>query len=205
MIGSRFGRLVVIETMSSHNKKHLLARCVCDCGNIKTIRLSRLKSGDTKSCGCLRKEHMAKVSTRHGLSTVNGKETRLHRIWANMKDRCLLGSHFAYKNYGGRGICVCDEWLDYLSFHDWAMSNGYKSNLTIERKDNDGNYDPSNCCWVEKCQQGRNQRTTKLDGVKVKRIKEYLSVGIRRQEIADQFHVSKSHINNIASGHRWNF
>lgn len=90
---------------------------------------------------------------KHGMSG-----TRLHRIWTEMKTRCLNQNDCHYKWYGARGISVCDEWLDFVPFSEWALSNGYKDDLTIDRIDNDGNYEPSNCRWITQSEQCKNHR-----------------------------------------------
>lgn len=89
----------------------------------------------------------------HGMS-----DTRLHRIWQQMRRRCYSESCPDYPRYGGRGISVCDDWEQFLPFHDWALGNGYKAHLTIDRRDNNGNYDPDNCQWITRAQQNRNRR-----------------------------------------------
>ena len=161
-IGQRFGRLTVIgfrEVTASwgHGVGWDLQ---CDCGNvIYGRRPSMVKSGDITSCGCAKEEqnihNLGEKRRTHGKTN-----TRLYGIWSHMKSRCYLESEPAYPNYGGRGITVCDEWHDFQNFYDWAMANGYKSNLTIERINVDGNYCPENCKWIPKEKQAQNKRTT---------------------------------------------
>ena len=129
LTGQRFGRLTVLECVERGKKTKWL--CQCDCGN-KTITLvSSLKSGSTKSCGCLHKESMKKIcgwNRTHGESTSTGN-TRLHGVWTAMKSRIYNPNNKKYPCYGGRGITMCDEWKnDYLSFKKWAMENGYNPN-----------------------------------------------------------------------------
>ena len=117
-----------------------------------------MKSGVTLSCGCYHKEVTGKIRRTHG-----GTGTRLHSIWQNMKARCYRESAREYENYGGRGITICDEWRnDYKAFHDWAVENGYADNLTIDRKNVNGNYEPSNCRWITNEEQQRNKRNNSI-------------------------------------------
>lgn len=154
----RFGRLTAIEPATSLNGKTRW-RCVCDCGNEKVIRASDLRSGRINSCGCLRREVTSMRARNHGLSTdAYGNKPRLYRIWKQMRQRCLNPNDTAYPRYGGRGVTICPEWSDYKSFHDWAVANGYEDRLSIDRRDNDGDYNPTNCRWADNYQQGRNKR-----------------------------------------------
>ena len=143
LTGQRFGMLVAVRDVGKKNRAYIW-ECVCDCGNTLHVRGAVLSNGHTKSCGCLRKEGPRKPSYSHGLS-----KTRLYRIWSNMKSRCLNPKVHNYKHYGGKGVSVCDEWLqNFKAFYDWAIASGYKDDLTIDRKDSDGNYCPENCCWI---------------------------------------------------------
>ena len=113
-----------------------------------------IKSGNTKSCGCYRKKVSSELNKTHGLGY-----TRLYNIWGNMKKRTTDINVTAYNDYGGRGITICEEWKnDFMSFYNWAMSNGYSDELSIDRIDNDGNYCPENCRWTTPTIQSRNQR-----------------------------------------------
>lgn len=133
--------------------------CKCDCGKEIITRGSSLRNGSSKSCGCARIEAV-KHNTTHALSKdENGNKSRLYGIWLNMKTRCLNPNTPKFKNHGGRGISIFDGWkMDYVEFHNWAMSHGYKDTLTLERKDNDGNYTPSNCTWATYHEQNINTR-----------------------------------------------
>jgi hypothetical protein len=150
VIGKRFGRLVVLEKLNTKSHGSTIHKCICDCGNIKNVPLSYLKSEHTRSCGCLSLE----AHTSHGLS-----RTRLYGIHQSMLKRCFSSNSFAYKDYGGRGITVCDEWKnDFQTFYNWAVNNGYSDELTIDRIDVNGNYEPSNCRWITKGEQSKNTR-----------------------------------------------
>lgn len=157
LTNQKFGRLLVVKRMGSDKFKHSIWLCKCDCGNIKIIASNHLKRGNTKSCGCLAKEILSKRMSRHNM---NG--TRINRIWLRMKNRCNNKNDEHYKNYGERGIKVCNEWNDkengFMNFYNWAMQNGYKSDLTIDRIDVNGNYEPNNCRWITMFDQQSNKR-----------------------------------------------
>lgn len=149
--GKRFNDLVVIERVENASGGVVRWKCLCDCGNTTIVRGSNLKNGNVKSCGC-------RVYKSHN-ATHNMSKTRIYREWAAIKSRCYNKNLKSYKDYGGRGIKVCNEWLNsFESFKEWAYSNGYEDNLTIERKDIDGDYCPSNCTWIPFREQQRNRR-----------------------------------------------
>ena len=155
LTGKTFNRLTVIKR-AEIEKKEVYYLCKCTCGNEKIIRGKDLKYNKIKSCGCLNKEKTIERNTKHSL-----RHTRIYRIWLLMKNRCLNSKYHLFKNYGGRGITVCNEWKnDFVKFYDWSMNNGYNDTLTIDRIDVNGNYEPSNCRWATKLQQQRN--TTRL-------------------------------------------
>ena len=164
LTGKRFGRLNVLKNIGfkHYGKKRVrkvpLFLCQCDCGSVCECSETVLVKGYAKSCGCLKREILNEEKTTHKLSN-----TKLYRVWSSMKDRCYREECKSYKNYGGRGICVCDEWKnDFKAFHDWAIANGYRDGLTIERKDVNGNYEPGNCCWIPKSEQSKNRRNVHL-------------------------------------------
>lgn len=151
LIGQKFGRLTVISKSSEKTSNKIKWCCLCDCGNTVVVTGQDLKSGNTKSCGCLRKEVTSKRAKKHGM-----KRTKLYYVWTSMKNRCTNPKVYAYSRYGGRGIRVCDEWQTFPPFLDWAMKSGYKEGLSLDRIDNDGDYKPSNCRWATKEEQSEN-------------------------------------------------
>lgn len=153
MIGEKYGKLTVLKLDKERSGKRKYYICQCDCGNLKSVRDDCLKSGNTKSCGCLIKE-INSSKTQH-------TKEKLYYVWAGMKSRCNNPNANGYEDYGGRGITVCDEWNgehDYINFKIWAMNNGYEEGLSIDRIDVNGNYEPNNCRWVTQKIQTRNMR-----------------------------------------------
>lgn len=160
LIGRKFGRLTVIEKSKQRNGKNPIWLCVCDCGKEREIIQENLLNGHTKSCGCLSSRRTIGTRTlTHGAS-----ETRLYYVWRSMKARCQNPKVESYPYYGGRGIKVCDEWKEnFQAFQKWAFSTGYQSDApfgecTIDRKNVDGDYEPSNCRWVSLEVQAQNKR-----------------------------------------------
>lgn len=164
LTGQRFGRLVVVGRAGSDKHYHTKWKCRCDCGKETIVQGTSLESGNTKSCSCLKDETAKITRTIHGKST-----SRLHKVWAGMKERCSNPQNNRYHQYGGRGITVCDDWKNnFQAFYDWAMANGYDENAprgqcTIDRIDNDKGYCPDNCRWVNMKIQRHNQRNAKGD------------------------------------------
>ena len=164
LVGQKFTRLFVEKLLSYDTYKRTMYQCLCDCGNRAIISANALVSGNTKSCGCLRKEkgRNSDIHKIHG-DACPDNTTRLYKIWRTMKTRCLNPSFAKYKDYGGRGIKICDDWVDnYSAFKEWAINNGYADNLSIDRIDNNGNYEPNNCKWSTGKEQCRNRRTNHL-------------------------------------------
>lgn len=153
----KYGRLTIVGVFS--DGKHKQANCVCDCGKTKTIRLSRIKAGGTKSCGCLGKELFIARATTHG-ATKDRKISSEYKAWATMLDRCYRTSHPSYGNYGGRGIAVCDEWRhDFVKFlEDMGAKPSPKHSL--DRIDNSKGYCKENCTWSTNLHQTRNRRSS---------------------------------------------
>lgn len=157
LTGNRFGRWIVIEEVEPVREPsgHLRHRwlCRCDCGTVKSVKGASLIAGRSLSCGCERAENNAKRMTKH-----NMYRTRLYKVWEGMKSRCDNPHNDRYKNYGGRGIDICDSWRkDFLNFYEWAINNGYKDDLTIDRINVNGNYEPDNCKWSTPKEQANNR------------------------------------------------
>lgn len=157
LTGQRYGRLTVVER--DFSKRTTAWKCICDCGNttVVTSKNLRTKGYSTKSCGCL---------NRLGNPTHKLSRTRLYNIYYSMKKRCYKEHDEHYKYWGARGITICDEWLGkngFVNFYNWAMENGYSSELSIDRINNDGNYEPSNCRWATPYEQVHNRRCSKKE------------------------------------------
>ncbi len=160
LTGMKFGRLTVLEKSEPFRGRDGKVQCAgwmcrCDCGKEVRIRANSLLMGHTKSCGCLNREKPSNHITHHM------SNTKIYMVWKGIKARCLNPDNERYKYYGGRGITVCKEWLeDFMNFYNWAMANGYSENLTIERKDVNGNYCPENCYWISFERQAFNKTNT---------------------------------------------
>lgn len=177
--GMRFGRLVVIKQLGRNAHHDMVYLCQCDCGNTTAVIASSLNSGNTRSCGFLHGEF-------HGCS-----DDRLYSVWQTMKARCRNKNSDKYKDYGGRGIRVCDEWVhSFSAFRDWALENGYDydapyGQCTLDRIDVDGDYCPDNCRWADAITQASNKRPriNETHGIEVDyREKHYISLSALARE-----------------------
>lgn len=158
-IGERFGYLVVTDvvrkTKGTKPRTYFVVRC--DCGKTKEILAHNVKK-NIKSCGC--KSNEMKAHVKHG-----GWKTRIYQTYTDMKQRCLNPNNSRFHRYGGRGIIICEEWINsFETFREWAYNNGYEEHLTIERVNNDGNYEPNNCKWATMEEQLKNRDTSNMGG-----------------------------------------
>ena len=184
LTGQRFGRLVVLSRAENYiqknGTKHSQWICKCDCGETIKVRGCNLMSGNTNSCGCYMKKRASEANSKHKQS-----KTKLYFVWQKIKGRCLNKTNKRYSLYGERGIKICDEWKEsFENFYSWSMNNGYKTGLTIDRKDNNGNYEPSNCRWVDIKTQSNNRRTNVCF--------EYNGEKLTRQQICEKYNINYS-------------
>lgn len=154
----KFGKLTALYRVGQNNKHHSIWHCKCECGKEKDILIDSLRSGRTKSCGCLVKQKTTERNTIHGFS-----KTRIYKEWKAMKERCYRMTHQYYNYYGGKGIEVCEEWKNsFKNFYEWAINNGYQDDLTLDRMDNNKDYMPNNCKWSTQIEQANN-RTNNIE------------------------------------------
>lgn len=197
LTGQRFGKLTVLKRTETRSKRRgrrpgvRMWLCQCDCGNTVYSESSNLRSGDQASCGCAHDKH-------------GDHKSRLYQTWASMKNRCSSANNDSYGRYGGRGITVCNEWAHYPPFREWALSNGYAGNLQIDRIDNNGNYEPSNCRWVTPAKNTRNRNCVILSEQDVVEIRHLLfNYNMTIEAISQKYGVGRTIISNIKNNKKW--
>jgi hypothetical protein len=156
MIGKVFNSWTVLERAENDKKNNARFLCRCICGKEKVVYKQSLVNGNSKSCGCKNYKNLRKTPIRHGMTG-----TPIYTAWTHMRLRCLNPKDRNYKNYGGRGIKICSEWDSFENFCEWSINNGYKEGLSIDRINNDGNYEPDNCRWATSETQQNNRRVTR--------------------------------------------
>lgn len=187
--GQRFGRLMALSHLGSG-----VWDCICDCGQKTTVAGRILVAGDTKSCGCLKRERDKTFNLKHGK-----RHTLTYEIWKSMRARCNNQNNKAFHNYGGRGITVCRRWNDYQNFlNDMGeCPSGY----SIDRIDVDGNYEPSNCRWIPFREQARTRRDALYTIQKTPEILRLRSLGLSQQVIADSIGINQTTISRVLARH----
>lgn len=163
LIGSKFVRLTVISQAGTDKHHNRLFECLCDCGKTKVVNGNDLKTGNTKSCGCFKLDQKKQQLTKHGMT-----ETPEYFAWQAMKNRCYREKDEHFHRYGGRGITVCERWIE--CFENFISDMGFRPSgkHSLDRKNNDGNYEPDNCKWSTKKEQCNNRASNNrinLNGV----------------------------------------
>ena len=162
LCGEKFTRLTVVR-FHHKTRHHNFYECRCDCGNYKIVRQQHLLNGKIKSCGCYNRERASQAMKANQLGRTHGlAQTRLYKIWLAMKARVTNPHRKGYKDYGGRGIKICESWLNFENFYQWALANGYDKNLSIDRINTNGDYCPDNCRWATMEVQQNNKRNNHM-------------------------------------------
>ena len=196
--GGRFGRLVVTGE-PQRDRGWWWVPCRCDCGRDKRARLDRLRCGATQSCGCLHRERFSRL--RHGFSVESAEGYSTHTVWTGMRARCRNPSNRSYRLCGGRGIRVCERWE---SFENFLADMGVRPpGATLDRIDVNGNYEPANCRWASKAEQGRNQRRNTINHAIATEIRRRADAGERLIRIAESMGVLYSTVKQVAGRHQW--
>jgi hypothetical protein len=197
LTGQKFGRLTPEKVISKNEFGALIWQCRCDCGNITNVQGGSLKKGSTKSCGCWNKELISKRSKTHGKT-----ETPTYKIWIGIKTRCYNQKNKTFKYYGMRGIKMCPRWKN--NFMNFLKDMGnHPKGMSIDRINNDGNYEPNNCRWTIQKYQNRNSHWAKLSEEKANEIKILNHQGISRKVLAKKYKVGIGAIACVLNNQTW--
>lgn len=201
LTGKRFNNLVVVSESEERRDGRVCWNCLCDCGNVTIVKGSSLKSGNTKSCGC--RNHKKKHGDVFRGPDGKKRSTKLYSVWKAMKDRIFNVKNKFYNIYGGRGITITEDWLEYVNFKKWALTSGYEEGLYIDRINNDMGYTPENCRWVDSKTSARNRRCLVLDAEKVEEIKRLRNNGLKYRELVDIFGTDTGTLCKVVHGEIW--
>ena len=204
LIGRKFGKLILLNEVEPDiciggDKKRRFS-CQCECGNFVEARMSDIKNGRTQSCGCLRDYKISNVTRTH-----DKRYHPLYSRWIDIKKRCLNKNCANFNDYGGRGIKICDEWFnDFQAFYDWAIANGFKKELQIDRENNDGDYCPANCRFIPQIENERNKRTIKLSLEEAQDIRNAYNLGcFSVLEINKAYGISDATTRRVLNNKAW--
>ena len=200
--GRRFGRLTVTGRMPSNGKKTMWA-CACSCGAGVTVRGAHLTAGLIRSCNCLNTDAKRQRQTKHGDAPFGQPHTDEYRTWQHIKSRCLNPNVRGYEHYGGRGIAVCDAWLDDYAAFLRDMGRRPSAKHSIERLNNDGNYEPGNCVWATAIVQNRNRRCVKMTLGKAESARQLFGRGMSFSAIGRELDIPYHSARNAALGNTW--
>jgi len=195
LTGKKFVKLTVLTRAKSSNSGHTMWQCQCECGNKPIVDAGNLRSGHSTQC---RSCQVSERSTTHGL-----RRHPLYGVWINMKARCSNKKHDMYHRYGGRGITICEKWVDsFQSFYN-DMIDGYAYGLQIDRRNNDGNYEPDNCRWLTRAENMQNSSKAKLTFEQVLMIRIKNNYGISVRSLSVMYNMGYDQILAIVNGKSW--
>lgn len=206
LTGLRFGRLTVVRMDKERKNTHIVWECKCDCGNTCHVLGYAMHYGNTKSCGCLEQENrltFSQFNTKHNYSN-DPVLCHVYHVWKSIKGRCRRKTDKRYHRYGGRGISICSEWEDPVNFVNWAIANGYRRGLTLDRIDNDGNYCPENCRFISIRENNRNSSNTHLTMSDIASIRaEYKTGNFKQVDIACKYGITQQTVSKIINYRSW--